>query len=99
MANILQFPPSAAISRVLTQAISDEVARARALADAEVLFKAYRIHRKTHRREHDDREVVLDAFREELEKLHGATVARERSANVRLLLDTWEGFVGSDLDT
>jgi hypothetical protein len=99
VSNIIRFPPSAAISRVLTLAIPDKATRARALADAEVLFKAYRIHRKTHSREHDDREVVLDAFREELEKLHGATVARERSANVRLLLDTWEGFVGSELDT
>ena len=99
MSNILHFPPSAAFTRVFTQAIPDEAARARALADAELLFTAYRIHRKTHSREHDDREVVLDAFREELEKLHGATAARERSANVRLLLDTWEGFVGSELDT
>jgi hypothetical protein len=99
VSNILQFPPNAAISREFTQAIPDEAARARALADAELLFKAYRIHRKTHPREHDDREIVLDAFCEELEKLHGATVARERSANVRLLLDTWEEFVSSELGT
>jgi hypothetical protein len=99
VSNILRFPPSAAISRVFTQAIPDEAARARALADAELLFTAYHIHRKSHSREHDDREVVLGAFREELEKLHGAAVARERSVNVRLLLDTWEGFVGSELDT
>jgi hypothetical protein len=99
VSNIIRFPPNAAISRELTRAIPDEAARARALTDAELLFKAYRIHRKTHPREHDDREVALDAFREELEKLHGTAVARERSANARLLLDTWEEFVGSELDT
>jgi hypothetical protein len=101
MSNVLRLPPSAAITRVLTQAIPDDAARARALEDASLLFKAFRIHRETHPggdRE-TDRENLLDAFREETEKLHGATVARERSANVRLLLDTWEGFVGSELDT
>jgi hypothetical protein len=101
VSNVIRFPPNAAITRVLTQAIPDDAARARALEDAGLLFKAFRIHRETHPggdRE-TDRENLLDAFREELAKLHEATAAEERSANVRLLLDTWEGFVGSELDT
>lgn len=99
MSNVIKFPPNAAFARVLTEAMPDEAARVRALDDAQMIFTAYRIHRKSFDREGDDREMMLDALREELEKRHGATVARERSANVRLLLDTWEGFVGSELDT
>jgi hypothetical protein len=64
---------------VLLSVLPDETARVQALADANTLFKAYRIHRKTYRRGADDSEMMLDAFREETEKHHGAEAAQARA--------------------